>query len=238
MPVGAMTANVASNLSDVCQLDHMRKPCSAGSRFRKGVVCLTAVSACWMMGCSSLAVPEPRTELQAFAEAVARKDARAVHAMLDRETRRNVTVGQVADLLARDADEIGRRSRKLAKLEPQVEAHAALDSGQRVELLRQDGGFHVVSPGVSGASALTPLEAVAALRTALEAGSYAAVMQVLTPELREQVEQQRKRLVEALRYEEALTLTQEGEHLIVDTADGHRVILEQKLGVWRVHDFN
>lgn len=241
---GAMTANVASNLSAVCQWLHMRRACSANrARIKGGALLFTSAvlmatqSALSSTGCAA-AVPEPREDVQAFARAVAKKDARAVHAMLDEETRRNVTEQQVALLLRRDGDEIARRAQLFSKTDPEVRAHVNLSSGQQVELSGRDGAFYVASPSLNDTAPLSPMEAVGALRRALEAGSYTALLQVLTPELREQVEQQRKRLIEALRYEEALELTEEGERLVIDTADGHRVILERKMGVWRVHDFN
>lgn len=199
---------------------------------------LLVIVGCLLPGCGTAALPEPRRDLHAFAEAVAKKDAHLVYAMLDEQTRRNITVKEVALLLARDGDELTLRTKRLADTPAAVDARVALDSGQRVALTRQDGGFYVDTPGLNGGAALTPMEAVAALRSALEAGSYKALLDVLTPELREQVEEHRKRLIEALRYEEALELTQEGERLLINTADGHRVILERKLGVWRVHDFN
>lgn len=231
-----MTPNVASNFSAVCQWLHMHRACSAIRPCIQGAAVLWSVLS--GAGCGAGAVHEPREDLNAFARAVALKDAPAVHAMLDQETRRNVTEQQVALLLKRDGEEIGRRAERLAKASPVVRAHVNLGNGQQVDLSHRDGAFYVASPSLNDTAPQTPMEAVGALRRALEAGSYTALLQVLTPELREQVEQQRTRLIEALRYEEALELTEEGERLVIGTADGHRVILERKMGVWRVHDFN
>jgi hypothetical protein len=232
-----MTANVASNFSDVCQCSHTGGSCSGSWSRLKGFLRAFGVVCC-LYGCGGATIHEPRTDLSAFAHAVARKDARAVHSMLDTETRRSVTVEQVAELLSRGGEELVAYTRRLSKARPHVQAHVGLEGGSQVTLTQLEGAFYIDSPGLNGGSALTPFEAVSALRNALESGSYTALLQVLTPELREQVEQHRKALIEALRYEEALQMRPEGERLIVETADGHRVTLERKLGVWRVHDFN
>ncbi len=228
MPIGAMTANVASNFSDVCQRFHMVYVCSATRARLKGVVRLSGAAVCLALGCGNAALHGPSADLQALAQAVARKDARAVHAMLDQQTQRDVSVEQVALLLARDGNELAQRTKNLADADPRIAVRVGLNGGTQVALSQAEGAYYIDRPGLNGGAALTPMEAIAALRSALEAQSYTALLSVLTPELREQVEQQRKQLIEALRYEEALELTQEGERLLVNTADGHRVILNGK----------
>ena len=235
MPKGAMTAKVASNFSDVCQRSNIGRQPSVSRRGPKAVVCLAVAMAA---GCGSSAIPNPKAGLRDFATAVAAKDAVAVHGMLDEESRRALTVAQVDEILQRDAAELLQRNQATLAADANVEAQVTLSSGEQAAVVERAGAFYLSEPGINGAAALTPVDAVVALRRALEAQSYAALMRVLTPELREQVEHHRKQLIEALRYEDALKLTTDGDRVVVDTADGHRVILEQESGVWRVRDFN
>lgn len=191
------------------------------------------------VGCTSAATPEPKAAVDELAQAVRKRDARAVHALLDDSSRRNVTVAEVAMLLERDGAEIEKQLRGWAEVEapPRVDAAAVLPGGERVELQRADGQYFVDETSGLMAVAVTPREALLGLRRALEQPDYDLLLQLLSSDVRQAVESQRQALVQALADVEVLDVVVQGDRAVVNTADGHRVELELESGVWRVRDF-
>jgi hypothetical protein len=189
------------------------------------------------LGCGGVSTPNPSVAVGDFSGAVQRKDARAVHAMLDEASRRRVTVEEVHVLLERDGPEIVRRMNESASLEVRVRADAVLAGGERVALNQESDQFRVSESSTLMGFAVTPHEALTGLRRALEHPDYAMLLQLLSSDVREQVESHRKALVRALSDLGAVEVVVEAERAVVNTADGHRVELELESGVWRVSDF-
>lgn len=191
------------------------------------------------IGCGSAATPEPRVAVTELAQAVQRRDARAVHAALDESSRRNVTVAEIAVLLERDGAEIEQQLRARASVQatPSVRASVVLPEGEQVDLSQAEGGYFVDETSGLMAVAVTPREALLGLRRALSQPDYALLLQLLSSDVRQAVESQRQALVQALADVEVLDVVVQGDRAVVNTADGHRVELELESGVWRVRDF-
>ncbi len=189
------------------------------------------------LACGSGALPAPRAAADELSVAVRRKDARAVHAMLDAASRSRVTVDEVRVLIERDGTEITRRLDGGGKEPVELRADAVMPGGERLTLTSDGEGFRVSETSALLGFAVTPEEALMGLRRALELPDYTLLLQLLTDEVREQVESRRRALVEALAELRALDVATQGDRAIITTADGHRVELELESGVWRVRDF-
>lgn len=187
--------------------------------------------------CTGASLPEPETAATALARAVERRDAPAVHALLDEQSRSKVTVAEVQALLDQNAAEVGKRLAVHARSEATVHADAVLPGGEQVTLREAGGEFYVADTSGLAGVAVTPREALIGLRRALEQPNYGLLLQLLSSDVREAVESQRRALVQALSDVEVVQIIVEGDHAIVNTADGHRVELELESGVWRVRDF-
>lgn len=196
-----------------------------------------AVSANLVFGCGGLATPEPQIAVSGLADAVKRRDAKAVHAMLDEQSRVNVTVAEVQALLDQDGEEIGRRLHERARRDVAVRADVVLPGGEQVGVSQTNERYYVADTSGLAAVAVTPQEALVGLRRALEHPDYGLLLQLLSSDVRKAVDSQRQALVQALADVEVVQIVVQGDRAVVNTADGHRVELELESGVWRVRDF-
>lgn len=260
MPKGAMSANVvryrsAAFLSSVigAQRSLSRRNCEppvsnvparrrrvapALARATRAVfrVCTLAV-AMGLVACGASAPPEPQVAVGRLADAVKRRDAEAVHAMLDERSRVRISVAEVRLLLDQDGPEIAQHLRDRAERDVAVRADVVLPGGERVALSRSAGRYYVTDTRGLAGVAVTPQEALVGLRQALEHPDYGLLLQLLSSDLRHAVDSQRLELVQALSDVEVLQIVVQGDRAVVNTADGHRVELELESGVWRVRDF-
>lgn len=228
--VGQCTPRRADCESSICS----RLAPTLARRFR---ALLSAVALLGATACASRPAPEPKAAATQFAAAVARRDATAVHAMLDEQSRRSVTVEEVQALLDRDAPNVARRIQDTTKRPARVEAKLLMPGGESVVLTREADSYFVQDGSALFGFAVTPQEALVGLRRALEQPDYQLLLQLLSTETREQVESRRRALVQALSDLAVVDIAVQGERAVVSTADGHRVELELESGVWRVRDF-
>lgn len=157
--------------------------------------------------------------------------------MLDASSQSRVTVDEVRRLLERDGSEVTRRLDAGRRAPVEVRAEAVLPGGERLTLASDAEGFRVSETSALLGFAVTPEEALMGLRRALELPDYTLLLQLLTHEVREQVESRRRALVQALAELRALDVAVTGDRATITTADGHRVELELEAGIWRVRDF-
>jgi hypothetical protein len=83
----------------------------------------------------------------------------------------------------------------------------------------------------------SPVEALAALRSALASKSFAALLAVLSRASAQSVERERASLVEGLEEAGTLEIERRGDRAIVEVPGGHVVRLRLENGAWRVEDF-
>lgn len=187
--------------------------------------------------CGSGAAPDPKHAVAELTDAVTRRDGPAVHALLDADSRSRITVEEVQVLLDRDAKDIAERLSADPERAVEVKASVMLSGGERVSLEAQEGQYWVNESSALSVFAVTPLDALAGLRRALEQPDYGLLLQLLASDVREQVESRRRALIEALSDARTLDVAVQGDRAVVNTADGHRVELELESGIWRVRDF-
>lgn len=190
------------------------------------------------LGCGRPALPDPRVQARAYADAVARGDAGAVYALMTRDARRTYGRAEVARLVRDERRELSAAARAVTRPDARVDATATLllADGTRVELALEPAGFRVAAGGTLPAAARTPAEALDGLRLALARRSYAALLRVLSSESRAAVETDLRSLSAALENPATLDVRVQGDRADVDVGGGHRVVLRREAGTWRVED--
>jgi hypothetical protein len=214
-----------------------RGPCNRALSYGAGWLGLSALLFAGLVACGSAATPDPKLAVTELTDAVTRRDGAAVHAMLDADSRSRITVEEVQALLERDGTDIAQRLSAVPKQTSEVQASAMLPGGELVSLEAREGRFWVNESSALSAFAVTPLDALTGLRRALEQPDYGLLLQLLSSDVREQVETRRRALIEALSDVRTLDVAVQGDRAVVNTADGHRVELELESGIWRVRDF-
>jgi hypothetical protein len=191
------------------------------------------------VACASARVPDPLQAGDRYNQAIRTKDASALYAMLDAESRRALGRERVARLLDDAGVELQRRAEALSSGDREVAARAEVrfSDGEVVSLSLERGQFRVSSAAAFPAAANTPVQALQELRAALARRSYRALAQVLSSEARGDVERQAADLAEGLEHPENLDVVIVGDRATVTTSGGHRVELVNEAGVWKVRDF-
>lgn len=170
--------------------------------------------------------------------AVERKDAVALHALLDSEARRAASPRDVEQLLDESQVELAARVRAFSSESARVTTTAVVryPDGGSATLRFEDGGFRLIS-GATLAGASTPVEALGELRSALVTRNTGALERVLTDETRVSLARRLDGLIQGLEQPETLHVDRRGETARVSIPGGHWVELRREDGVWRVRDF-
>ncbi|HEY3500603.1 MAG TPA: hypothetical protein VGK73_38180 [Polyangiaceae bacterium] len=189
-------------------------------------------------GCAGSRLPDPRQAARAYAGAVSRGDADAVHAMLTREAQRSLGSEGTRRLVASERGELTSQARALLGPELSVEANATipLADGSNAELTLEREGFRVAAAETLPSAARTPSEALEGLRRALGRRSYAALLRVLSTESRGALESDMRSLVTGLADPSSLDVRVNGDRAEVEIPGGHAVTLKREGGIWRVDD--
>ena len=192
-----------------------------------------------LVGCGGSAgqVTPPATTLQAYSEAVRASDAEKAHALLDEETRAEVSVDELRSLLGENQAELADQARELERVAAEgitARARVPLESGESVALVLEDGRW-VVDGGVLDAPALrTPLDAVLSLRRALRRRSFRGMSRVLAREPRAELDAEIERILEDTADERDLRVEIQGNRARVLTTSGREIVLVREAGEWRV----
>lgn len=191
-------------------------------------------------GCAGSSLPDPQDAARRYAEAAARGDAEAMHAMLTSEAQSAYGKDGVRELVQDAKNEIATQAKALSSDGAAVRAIATVRyaDGEQAELVFEDGAFRVGAAGTLPAGARTPSQALAELRRALARRSYSGLMRVLTSESRSAVENDMRSLVDGLEQPETLDVKVDGDRASVVVPGGHSVKLRREAGVWRVEDFD
>jgi hypothetical protein len=200
-------------------------------------VWLVAISGL-VAGCGGATLPDPREAARAYAAAVKRGDADAVHSLLTREAQRGLGREGSRRLVVSERAELDRQARSLLEGELAVEATATipLADGSNVELTLEEQGFRVAAAETLPSAARTPSEALEGLRRALGRRSYSALLRVLSAESRGAIESDMRSLVSGLADPASLDVRVNGDRAEVEIPGGHAVTLKREGGVWRVDD--
>jgi len=186
-------------------------------------------------------MPDPHATLVAYTDAVARGDDKAIFALMtnhDRQTMRRQEVAQQLRDARRELTEqaVTLRARAFRPLE--TTAQVKLQNGEISTLELENGQFRVASADVLPAAARTPTQALTQLRTVLVRRSYAGLLRVLSRDTRHAVERDLTSLLAGLQAAESWQIVVEGNKAIVQVPGGHKVVLQQEGGEWRIDDFD
>ena len=181
----------------------------------------------------------PREAADAYASAVERNDAEALHAMLTRESQRALSREGTARLLSESKNELRGQATAIRAASTTVDTIATVrfDDGEQAVLELERGRFRVGAAAGLPAGARTPEQALVELRQALARRSYAALMRVLSKDSRSAIEGDLRSLVSGLEQAESLDVKVEGDSAQVRVPGGHSVRLKRESGIWRVQDF-
>jgi hypothetical protein len=191
-------------------------------------------------GCAGAGLPDPRVTAAEYGAAAAKRDARAVHALMTEEARRAYGEDGTKRLLADARKEIEVQARAFASpaASVRVEAEVPYIDGERA-VLEVLGGYYRVSAAAGlPASARTPAQALSDLRAALARRSYSALVRLLSEGTRAALERDLGALATGLESPEALDVKIRGDTAEVVVPGGHKVRLVREAGVWRIHDFD
>lgn len=199
---------------------------------------IAAILACVVLGaCGGSALPDARDAARAFADAVDRGEAAEVHAMLDEDTRRVVSVEAVAALLAANRADLAAWTAALRRAEPDSRvARVALGDGDEVVLVIEEEGFRIDGGAAALVTLSTPEEAVRALRSALRRGDLRAVLRVLARDTRTGVETEVARVLEETADTLDIEVAASGDEAVVRLTGGRTLHLVREDGEWHVVD--
>ena len=166
-------------------------------------------------------------------------DTKTVYALLDKETREATSFEDFDDQLKANKSELSERNQDIDKsLNTGVNAKATIryESGERAVTVLEDARWQVLG-GVLDAPALnSPVDAVLALRRALQRQSIRGVMRVLSRARRSELQADIKDFIEETEDELDLKYEIRGNLARVRTSGGREVLLVRESGEWRVLD--
>jgi hypothetical protein len=195
----------------------------------------------WLAGCAApqvARVPDPALAAQGFAAALREDRPEAAYALLDPELQSSLDRERFMRMwrenraeLAAIGDQMGRTPGT-----PAARAHIALDDGERVALVLEDGQWRLAG-GVLDAQALdTPIDAVLELRRALQRQSLPGLLRVLARERRAAWLAAFEKSVEQTADPLDLRIEVHDDEAIVHLNGGGEIHLRREAGQWHVWD--
>lgn len=192
----------------------------------------------WLLlpGCVRDVDVGPESAIARWADALERRDAEAVHALLDEDARQALSVETLGRLLAENPAELDDHVRGVRQTRPRARAVVDLPDGERAVLLREEGRWKVSGALLGVPVAVTPEDAIHALRRALRDPALAGVLAVLARRPRAGVLAEVERFLEDTEDELAWRSSLAGNEATVRTAGGWSIRLVRESGEWRVAD--
>ncbi len=211
------------------------KPAAA----RRGFILSVVLSGALGTACSA-SVPDPRSAVQAYADAAGRGDAKALYGLLTDQSRVALDLDQVKAIMADERSELAEQAKDLERGDVRVEASAQLRfaDGEEATLDLRDGRYGVTSAGTLPGGGRTPRETLEQLRRVLARRSYEGLMRVLSTATRTAIEGDVRGLVDGLDDPGALLVRVTGDEALVAVAGGHTITLKREAGVWHVQNFD
>jgi hypothetical protein len=193
------------------------------------------------LGCGGAlaSVEPPDRAVGSYVQAIRSGAVADAYALLDADTRAEVSMEEFAALVQRNQAELQEQTGELERVVSAgggVEARARLPlhNGETVVLILEDGRWRV-DGGVLGAPTLrTPRDAVVALRTALARRSLRGITRVLAREPRAEVEAEIEQLLEDTADELDFEIEIRGNSARVSTSSGREILLIREAGEWRI----
>lgn len=191
-----------------------------------------------LAGCgAATTVPAPEDAVRSYLAAVRAGDAEALHALLDAETRAQVSADELVAAMAANEAELSEQADAVEEAlgrGTDAQARVPLGDGERAVLIIEDGRWRLLG-GVLDAPALrTPRDAVLALRRALRRRSMRGMSRVLAREPRAELEAEILQFLEDTEDDLDLEYEVRGSVATVRTSSGREVHLIREAGEWRV----
>ena len=202
-----------------------------------------ALAACVLFGCEAgVAVPDPKTAAQAWADAAERGDADAMHGMLTKRSQAELSKAEVSRIVKESGGELKDQAVALRKVADRHVTVAMLHytDGTSVALTLENGVFRVAHAGFVPGGGATPEQAATAFHDVLKRRSYPGILRLLSPTLRAAVEGQLKGLETALDQPGwSVTPSPSGnaDEAEIKLQNGHRIKLKRIDGVWYIDNF-
>lgn len=189
-------------------------------------------------GCAPSALPDPEPTARAYAAALGRGDAEAVHELLTRDGQKDYGVGHVRRLLSESERELAQgaavspSAMKICRAEP--EATVELEDGTVVRLESRGGHFELLSPPGLGGRPLGILAALGELRLAIRRRDLPRLLELLSAPKREELERTLSALDQALEDPRTFDQNESLGVVVVRLGDGTRVTLALDDGSYRI----
>jgi hypothetical protein len=202
----------------------------------------SALVALLLCGCGGGATPShPSTAIQAYLRAVRSNDADAAYALLSSTQQASISKEEFTRAFRENRGELDDQARALSRLgarDMTAVGEVTYGDGESAALVLEPGGWRL-SGGVAEAYSLrSPQQALRSLRRALERRSYDALMRILARRSRSQVDDEVRRLVDALHDAENLEVVVDGDRARVEYEPGHVIELQREDGEWRILDLD
>lgn len=210
------------------------------TRYRHLSVLLVLVAS--TVGCGAAGAPaHPNEAVKAYLRAVRAHDADAAYALLSSTQQAATSREEFAQAFRDSRRELDEQAQALSRLGPgDVSAigEVAYGDGESASLVLERGQWRIAG-GVAEAYGLrSPQQALRSLRRALERRSYDALMRILARRSRSQIDDEVRRLVDALRDAENLEVVVDGDRARIEYEPGHVIELQREDGEWRVVDLD
>lgn len=209
--------------------------------YRRAVRALVAMTALTLAcGGGPTRVAGPEATLEAYTRALRAGDSRAAYDLLDPETREAIAYEEFEATFESNQAELREQADQVEDAvkadEVASRAEVPLREGEKAILTLEDGRWTLLG-GVLDAPALqTPLDAVAALRHAIQRRSLRGLMRVLSREARAGLDDERRRFLEETADPLDLEVEIQGNEARVRLTGGRLLRLRREAGEWRVVD--
>jgi hypothetical protein len=209
-------------------------------RRRLARACQRLLPLAFCVGCTRESLPDPRLAAQRWDEAVQRKDADAVYALLTESTRQALGRDGVHRVLERDARELSAAARAASAMSARSETlvDVSYANDRHASLVWEEGAFKVAAAGALPARAARPEDALRELREVLARHSFSGLLRVLTRDAGESLEANLKSVLESLEDPASAEIEVDGRRATARLPGGHVVRLEREDGAWHIRDFD
>ncbi len=191
------------------------------------------------MACVDREPADPRSVVREYRAAVERRDAQALHAMLTQRDRERLGRSGVRERLIEGGGEVQNSAVAVSSSDAvvRVEAEFTTPRGVPVSVVTQRGGYHVGAAGALPPRPVSPEQALALLRDALERRDYERLLRILSGASATSLEEELTSIADGLEDIDRLDIRVDGAAADVIVPGGHRVRLRREGDVWKVEDF-
>lgn len=195
----------------------------------------------WLVGCAAAPparVPDPTRTTQRFAAALRADQPEAAYALLDPELQSTIDRQRFLQLWRENHGELAAIGERMQRTPGPAAARAqlALDDGERVVLVLEDGQWRIAGGVLEAQTLATPIDAVLELRRALRRQSLPGLLRVLARERRAAWLAAFEKSVDQTADPLDLRVEVHDDEAIVHLNGGGEIHLRREAGQWHVWD--